>query len=70
MRLAEWLPTVLLYDFMSISEKDAEKIVKRLEKNVPDQGTWGSCHSSGTNPPVFYSTPNDSNSIDRLKLNL
>ena len=49
MRLAEWLPTVLLYDFMSISEKDAEKIVKRLEKNVPDQGTWGSCHSSGTN---------------------
>jgi hypothetical protein len=38
---------------MSISEKDAEKIVKRLEKNVPDQGTWGSCHSSGTNQSCF-----------------
>jgi hypothetical protein len=32
---------------MSISEKDADKIVKRLEKNVPEQGAWGSCHPSG-----------------------
>jgi hypothetical protein len=29
-RLAEWLPTVLLYDFMSISEKDA--YIKATEK--------------------------------------
>jgi hypothetical protein len=46
-RLGEHLPTVLLYDLMSISEKDADKIVKRLEKNVPEQGAWGSCHPSG-----------------------
>jgi hypothetical protein len=45
--MGDFLPNVLLYDFMSISEKDAEKIVKRLEKNVPEQGSWGSCHPSG-----------------------
>jgi hypothetical protein len=64
---------------MSISEKDAEKIVKRLEKNVPDQGTWGSCHSSGTKQSCFaeielgptknYSGSNEKVIIHRFYIN-
>jgi hypothetical protein len=46
--MGEYLPTVLMYDFLSISEKDAAKIVQRLEaRTIPDQGAWGSVHPAG-----------------------
>lgn len=38
---------MLKQDFLSISESDSEKLVRRLEKNIPIEGQWGTCELEG-----------------------
>ena len=41
-RVSKFLPQVLLYDLMSMSDKHANAQIRKIEQSVPDQGMWGS----------------------------
>ena len=41
-RVGKFLPQALLYDLLSISEKNANAMLRKIEQSVPDQGIWGS----------------------------
>ena len=41
-RVSKFLPHVLLYDLLSMSDKHANAQIRKIEQSVPDQGIWGS----------------------------
>ena len=41
-RVSKFLPQALMYDLLSMSEKNANAMLRKIEQSVPDQGIWGS----------------------------
>mgnify|MGYP001190036232 CR=1 FL=1 len=41
-RVSKSLPTMVYYDLLSMSDKSANAMLRKIEQSVPDQGIWGS----------------------------